>query len=263
MGSDQRLCPGFQAIFTSPRKCGRCWLPFPSSGLARAAADGHADRPVRRTHRIYRLFLIVAAAAAIVPTARDFNQLVLYAFLLGLAGSSFAIGVGFVSPWFPPEQQGTALGIYGLGNMGHSAAVFLGPVIAACYRPAYGVPRHGGLSRRLGRRLLRCSRAMRRARGRRRDRRDAAVLTRERLSWVLSGVLLPDLRRLCRLLDLSADAAARRVRPDACRTPASARRDSSCSRRCCGRSAAGSPTASAARGCCPASSSGSCLSRCC
>ena len=70
----------------------------------------------------------MAAAAAIVPRARDFNQLVAVAFLLGLAGSSFAVGRWLRRrAWFPPEQQGTALGIYGLGNMGHSAAVFLGP----------------------------------------------------------------------------------------------------------------------------------------
>src|SRR6185503_21199409 len=31
----------------------------------------------------------------------------------------------------PPESQGSALGVYGLGNIGQSAAVFLGPVIAA------------------------------------------------------------------------------------------------------------------------------------
>jgi nitrate/nitrite transporter NarK len=77
------------------------------------------------------LFMLVAIAAAIVPRAQDYGTLVAYAFFLGLAGSSFAIGVGFVSPWFPREQQGGALGIYGLGNMGHSAAVFLGPVIGA------------------------------------------------------------------------------------------------------------------------------------
>ena len=77
------------------------------------------------------LFLFVAIAAALVPQARTYNQLLLYGFLLGVAGASFAVGVGFSSRWFPPERQGTALGIYGLGNMGHSAAVFLGPVIAA------------------------------------------------------------------------------------------------------------------------------------
>jgi NNP family nitrate/nitrite transporter-like MFS transporter len=76
------------------------------------------------------LLLVVAASAAIVPTAASYEAVIAFAFLLGLAGSSFAIGVGFVARWFPPERQGTALGIYGLGNMGHSAAVFLGPVIA-------------------------------------------------------------------------------------------------------------------------------------
>ena len=77
------------------------------------------------------LFLFVAVAAWLVPSAASYEQLLVYGFLLGVAGSSFAIGIGFSSRWFPPERQGTALGIYGLGNMGHSAAVFLGPVIAA------------------------------------------------------------------------------------------------------------------------------------
>ena len=77
------------------------------------------------------LFVWVAVSAALVPAARSYSQLIAYAFLLGLAGSSFAIGVGFTSRWFPPEKQGTALGIYGLGNVGHSAAVFLGPLLAA------------------------------------------------------------------------------------------------------------------------------------
>lgn len=79
------------------------------------------------------LFVLVAAAAAIVPLAHDYNTLILFAFFIGLAGSSFAVGVGFVSRWFGPEKQGTALGIYGLGNIGHSVAVFLGPLIGAAY----------------------------------------------------------------------------------------------------------------------------------
>jgi NNP family nitrate/nitrite transporter-like MFS transporter len=77
------------------------------------------------------LFVTVAIAALFVPRARDYDQLVLSAFFLGLAGSSFAVGVGFASPWFPPAQQGTALGLYGLGTIGQSAAVFLGPLVAA------------------------------------------------------------------------------------------------------------------------------------
>ena len=79
------------------------------------------------------LFLFVAVAAWLVPSAATYERLLVYGFLLGIAGASFAVGVGFSSRWFPPDQQGTALGIYGLGNMGHSAAVFLGPVIASYY----------------------------------------------------------------------------------------------------------------------------------
>ena len=51
--------------------------------------------------------------------------------MLGIAGSSFAVGAAFVSRWTPPERQGTALGVYGLGNLGQSFAVFGGPVLAA------------------------------------------------------------------------------------------------------------------------------------
>jgi NNP family nitrate/nitrite transporter-like MFS transporter len=76
------------------------------------------------------LMLVVVAPCFIVPLASSYERLLYVAFLLGMAGSSFAVGVGFVSRWFPPEQQGGALGIYGLGNIGQSAAVFLGPVLA-------------------------------------------------------------------------------------------------------------------------------------
>ena len=77
------------------------------------------------------LMMIVAVPAYLVPGVSSYEKLLCVAFFLGIAGSSFAVGVGFVSRWFPPEKQGGALGIYGLGNIGQSAVVFLGPVLAA------------------------------------------------------------------------------------------------------------------------------------
>lgn len=76
------------------------------------------------------LFVLSAAAALLVPLAGSYSRLIAAGFLLGLAGSSFAAGVGFVSKWFPAKAQGTALGVYGIGNAGQSVAVFLGPVVA-------------------------------------------------------------------------------------------------------------------------------------
>lgn len=80
------------------------------------------------------IFAILMAVAAVpvwmTPRQTSYPGLLTVAFLLGLAGSSFAVGVGYVSRWTPAERQGSALGVYGLGNIGQSAAVFLGPVLA-------------------------------------------------------------------------------------------------------------------------------------
>jgi NNP family nitrate/nitrite transporter-like MFS transporter len=76
------------------------------------------------------LALVVAVPVAIVPMALSYRALLIVGLFLGLAGSSFAVGVGFTSPWFPPARQGSALGVYGMGNIGQSVAVFFGPVLA-------------------------------------------------------------------------------------------------------------------------------------
>ena len=77
------------------------------------------------------LLIASAAAAAVVPLATSFRGLLAAAFFLGLAGSSFAVGAAFVSRWTPQARQGTALGVYGLGTLGQSLAVFAGPVVAS------------------------------------------------------------------------------------------------------------------------------------
>jgi len=75
--------------------------------------------------------LAAAIPALLVPRAASYRELLGIGFLLGLAGSSFSVGVGYVSRWSPEGRQGSFLGVYGLGNIGQSAAVFLGPVLAS------------------------------------------------------------------------------------------------------------------------------------
>src|SRR5690348_266212 len=79
------------------------------------------------------LMLFAAIPPVLASTATSYITLIAVALLLGIAGSSFAVGVGFVSRWYPPQKQGTALGVFGLGNIGQSAVVFLGPVLAASF----------------------------------------------------------------------------------------------------------------------------------
>jgi NNP family nitrate/nitrite transporter-like MFS transporter len=74
--------------------------------------------------------------ASLVPPAlalgfvHGYWSYIAVAVLLGLGGTTFSVGVSYVSRWFPPEQQGTALGIYGAGNIGQSIAVFGAPALA-------------------------------------------------------------------------------------------------------------------------------------
>jgi NNP family nitrate/nitrite transporter-like MFS transporter len=79
------------------------------------------------------LILFLLVPVALVGFTNSFGALVGVSFLLGLAGASFAIGVPFVSRWFPPERQGFALGIYGMGNIGTAVANFTAPPIATSF----------------------------------------------------------------------------------------------------------------------------------
>lgn len=104
-------------------------VPVLLGSLARIPVGMLADRFGGRLVFLL-LMLAVAAPAALGAYAASYRTLLALGFFLGLAGSSFAVGVGFVSRWFPPERQGSALGVYGIGNIGQSAAVFFGPVLA-------------------------------------------------------------------------------------------------------------------------------------
>jgi NNP family nitrate/nitrite transporter-like MFS transporter len=50
--------------------------------------------------------------------------------VLGVAGASFAVALPLASQWYPPEHQGTALGIAGAGNSGTVLASLFAPGLA-------------------------------------------------------------------------------------------------------------------------------------
>lgn len=75
--------------------------------------DRFGGRPV-----FAAVMLAAAAAAFLVSFADGFWGFALGGLGFGVAGSSFAVGVAYTSTWFPKEKQGTALGIFGMGNTG-------------------------------------------------------------------------------------------------------------------------------------------------
>lgn len=48
----------------------------------------------------------------------SFTAIIVFGFLLGVTGASFAVGVPFVNRWYAKERKGFALGIYGIGMGG-------------------------------------------------------------------------------------------------------------------------------------------------
>jgi NNP family nitrate/nitrite transporter-like MFS transporter len=60
----------------------------------------------------------------------NFPAVLMLGVVLGVAGASFAIALPLASYWYPPEHQGTALGIAGAGNSGTVLASLFAPAIA-------------------------------------------------------------------------------------------------------------------------------------
>lgn len=83
---------------------------------------------------VYTVTMLAAALATfLLAYAATYPQMLFAGFCLGLAGGSFAVGVAYVSPFFPPEKQGTALGIFGAGNVGAAVTKFLAPLVLIAY----------------------------------------------------------------------------------------------------------------------------------
>jgi NNP family nitrate/nitrite transporter-like MFS transporter len=76
------------------------------------------------------LLLGSALAALLLSFATSYTALLVGGFCVGLAGTSFSVGVGLVSRWFPPARQGFALGVYGAGTGGQTLALMGVPFLA-------------------------------------------------------------------------------------------------------------------------------------
>jgi NNP family nitrate/nitrite transporter-like MFS transporter len=74
---------------------------------------------------IATLFFAYAGAETI-----SYNQLLLVALGLGVAGASFAVALPQAGQWYPPRLQGTVLGIAGAGNIGVVIDFLFAPKIA-------------------------------------------------------------------------------------------------------------------------------------
>lgn len=79
------------------------------------------------------VMLSAAAATWFLTTMSTYEGYLFAALLVGIAGGSFAVGIAYVSKWFPKEKQGTVLGIFGAGNVGAAVTKLLAPMVMVAY----------------------------------------------------------------------------------------------------------------------------------
>ena len=125
------LAPTFTQLYTlsATQKSLMIAVPVLLGSIGRLFSGMLADKFGGR-NVMAALLVFSAIPAVAIGFSTSFNQLVIFGLFLGIAGTTFPVGIGFTSRWFAQEKQGTALGVYGMGNIGQSIAVFFAPVLA-------------------------------------------------------------------------------------------------------------------------------------
>jgi NNP family nitrate/nitrite transporter-like MFS transporter len=77
--------------------------------------------------------ITTALATFLLSMANTYELFLLAALGVGLAGGSFIIGIAYVSRWYEAKDQGTALGIFGAGNLGAAVTNFGAPFLVVAY----------------------------------------------------------------------------------------------------------------------------------
>jgi NNP family nitrate/nitrite transporter-like MFS transporter len=82
---------------------------------------------------IGQVIVIVTMFVAWYFGIHSYEQTLILGVFLGVAGASFAVALPLASRWYPPEHQGTALGIAGAGNSGTAIAALVAPSLAIAF----------------------------------------------------------------------------------------------------------------------------------
>ncbi|MGI9522962.1 MAG: nitrate/nitrite transporter [Hyphomicrobiaceae bacterium] len=83
---------------------------------------------------VFSLVMIAAGVATyLLSTVSTYSMFLVAALGVGLAGGSFAVGIAYISKWYPQERQGTALGIFGVGNVGAAVTSFGAPFLLVAF----------------------------------------------------------------------------------------------------------------------------------
>ena len=85
------------------------------------------------TGSIGQVIVIVGMAVAWYFGIHSYEATLALGVILGFAGASFAVALPLASRWYPPEHQGKAMGIAGMGNSGTVFASLFAALLAKAF----------------------------------------------------------------------------------------------------------------------------------
>ena len=85
-----------------------------------------------------RIVFFLMMLATVVPIfliemLHQFWQFLVVGLFVGLAGGTFSVGIAYCARWFPRNQQGFAMGVFGAGNSGAALNKFVAPALVVAY----------------------------------------------------------------------------------------------------------------------------------
>ena len=87
----------------------------------------------KRSGTISQIIVIAGLFTAWLAGVTSFAGTLALGMILGFAGASFAIALPLASRWYPPQHQGKAMGIAGMGNSGTVLAALFAPLLAKTF----------------------------------------------------------------------------------------------------------------------------------
>lgn len=91
-------------------------------------ADQYGGRPIYMSVMLSSAFFTWC-----LTYAHTYEMLLLTSLGVGIAGGSFVVGISYLSKWYDKEHQGTALGVYGMGNIGAAVTKLVAPFVMVAY----------------------------------------------------------------------------------------------------------------------------------
>ena len=79
------------------------------------------------------LMALTVPAIWLMSYATVYWHFLVIGLFVGLAGGSFSVGTPYVARWFPKNQQGFAMGVYGAGNSGAAVNKFVAPALVVAF----------------------------------------------------------------------------------------------------------------------------------